>query len=244
MTKRVATCDRSRWHVLLVMLGLAATWSPIDAGPLSFMPPGASSFAAQSRDEIVDLQVQEAVDHLLQLVMSSHRDNSHYPPFARERLDTLNAQAKTRQLSILLLKDLSGTDVGSEALMASGIVNGKRTIVISQPRLKRLLLEEGGVRPPFTQRQTNNFMLGLVHEAVHLESQQFGGPWTPAERLREELRAWWEVSLRVVRPLRALNQPMHSQFEQVDRAFRACGDEQNCPFVRPIISSSSGGNLR
>jgi hypothetical protein len=38
-----------------------------------------------------------------------------------------------------------------------GVVDGKRTVVIVQPRFKRLLLEEGGIRAPFTHRQRNNF---------------------------------------------------------------------------------------
>jgi hypothetical protein len=230
MIGRVAGRPRAGQLLLLVALGSVVARPPIHARPLAGSP------GFQGRDELVDLQVQAAADQLLALVARSNGENTYYPTFAKEKIDWIGQQAKAAKLSILLLKDVSAAKMDNGTLMASAVVNGKGVIFIVQPRLMRLLREEGAVRAPFTQRQKNNFMLGLVHEAVHLTRQKTVDLSKPADRLREELRAWWEVSLKVVRPLRDLNQPMHSQFVQVDRAFRACGDRQECPFVGSIIS--------
>ena len=184
---------------------------------------------------LTDAGAQAAADQLLAVVLSATQRNSYYPVFARQKIDWISAQAKSGKFTVLLAADTTGTNVDGQALMASGSVGGKRAIVIVQPRFMRLLLGEGRVRPPFTPQQENNFMLGLVHEAVHLQNPNAGDPRKVTDRINEELRAWLEVSRNVVRPLRRLKQPMHGQFLQVDDAFRACGDVRDCPSVRSII---------
>jgi hypothetical protein len=191
MIERVTS--RSSRMMLVAAIVSIVTLPPVHAraiaGPLTGNTPQS---LLPSPEQLADPHLHAAADQLLTLVMASGRETSHYPAFAKERLAWLNAEVRANRLSIVVLEDLSGTNVGSDALMASGVVNGRRSIVILQPRLRRLLLEEGGLRPPFTQRQKNNFMLGLVHEAVHLASPNSGGPRKPADLLKEELRAWWK----------------------------------------------------
>src|SRR6266849_159816 len=169
MTSRVAGRTRSARLVPLVAFGLVVTLTPIVTGPLAAHTLFSTQQSrAGSQEQPTDLDVQATADQLLTLVTPSKKENSYYPAFAKEKIDWVNAEAKAGKLSILLVNDISGTSMDAGTLMASGVIKGKRTIVIVQPRFKRLLLEEGGVRGPFTQRQKNNFMLGLVHEAVHL----------------------------------------------------------------------------
>jgi hypothetical protein len=218
---------------VFVALALPMTFAPFaDSAPIwsSQQPLG-----RQRRDELSDLQLQAAADQLLDLVTTFNKQTAYYPAYAKEKIRWLGEQTRDGHISIVLLQDISGTSIDRETLMSSGVIDRQPTIVIVQPRFKRMLLEEGTVRAPFTPRLRNNFMLGLVHEVVHLENPHAGNPDNPTDRLKEELRAWWEVNSEVVRPLRALNQPMHSRFVQVDQAFRACGDRQECPLVRSLI---------
>lgn len=53
--------------------------------------------------------------------------------------------------------------------------------------------------------------------------------------MREESHAWREVTLAVVRPWRALNQPLHPRFIQVDDAFRSCGDQLPCTAIAQFV---------
>lgn len=191
--------------------------------------------ARSSRRAPNDAEVWQAADELMSAVDPSRHENSYYPPFAKQHLDWIIAEVKRGALSIGLLKDPARSNLGPQALMASGIVGGRRTIAIVHPRLVRLLLEGGRVVAPFTRRQENDFMLALVHEAVHFENPHVDDLAQAKSRLREELRAWREVSLHVVRQLRQLDQPMTRQFIEVDEAFRACDDLQDCPLVRAIL---------
>ena len=49
-------------------------------------------------------------------------------------------------------------------------------IVYPCPRFLDLLLEGGQTSPPFTQRQRNDFAIGLVHETVHWEKDNTANP--------------------------------------------------------------------
>jgi len=119
--------------------------------------------------------------------------------------------------------------------MASGIVEGKPMIVIAGPRFLDLLVEGGRTSPPFTQRQRNDFPLGLVHETVHLEKDNTANPTILQERLAEELRAWRKVDLNVVRELRRVNQPMNPRLVEADDALRSCGDKAQCESLQEIL---------
>ncbi|SRR6266576_324940 len=99
-------------------------------------------------------------------------------------------------------------------------------IVIAGPRFLDFLVEGGRPSPPFTQRQRNDFALGLVHETVHLEKDNSANPANFEDRPAEELRAWRKVDLNVVRELRRLNQPMNPRLIEADDALRSCTDEE------------------
>ena len=58
---------------------------------------------------------------------------------------------------------------------------------------------------------------------------------TGGQRQREERRIWREVTLQVVRPLRAARQPLHRRFRDVDDVFRACRDELSRPPLALLV---------
>lgn len=60
-----------------------------------------------------------------------------------------------------------------------------------------------------------DFAIGLIHEIDHLQNTR-STPKDPEAFFEEESRAWREVNLRFVRPLRELNEPMNPEFVQVD----------------------------
>src|SRR5258708_31614449 len=87
--------------------------------------------------------------------------------------------------------------------MSSAIVNGRLTLAVVQTRLTTFLAE-GKVN----QLQIkNDFMLGVVHEVVHLQNPKLAS----SNHLAEEQRAWREVNSNVVRKLRASKQPMNKR---------------------------------
>ena len=77
----------------------------------------AENTAPQSQRGLSDQDVQSAADQLLVLVNPSRRENSYFPPFARQEIEWMNAQAKANVLSIILLKDLANTNLSVRDLM-------------------------------------------------------------------------------------------------------------------------------
>jgi hypothetical protein len=135
----------------------------------------------------------------------------------------------------LSLKHTEGSNLVVEDMMASGIVEGKPMIVIAGPRFLDFLLETGLTSAPFSQRQRNDFMLGLVHEGVHLEKENTADPASLEGRLAEELRTWRKVDLNVVRQLRRLNQPINPVLIEADDKIRSCGDKTECEPLREML---------
>jgi hypothetical protein len=88
--------------------------------------------------------------------------------------------------------------------------------------------------PPFTAQQMNDFAIGLIHEINHLRNTTNNEP-DPVAFFREESRAWRDVTINVVRPLRALNQPMDREFVEVDDALQDCRDELPCPRLAQLV---------
>lgn len=152
------------------------------------------------------------------------------PLFARETLQWAFGELRSGRLRVVLLDDFANTNLNDKVLMASGLVEGLKSIVVVRARFVELLAGGGGPHRPFTDQQMNDFALGLVHEAVHLRRRGVQRPdqVSPSEALEEEIRTWREVNLKVVRPLRAAHQPVHAFFIQVDEAFLACGDSSTC----------------
>jgi hypothetical protein len=218
----------------LFLIGLSARaivrWDgPRGAGS----PPSPSAFTgSHSRREYADAELSAAVNQLFVSVKRSVAENGDLPAFAREKIAWLIAQQRSGALSITLLRNAAGTNLSDEDLMASGKVEGKSVIVIAQPRFSIFLSEGGQSVAPFSRQQVNDFMLGLVHETVHLQDASPGNPASLADRLSEEVRAWREVDVNVVRPLRRLNQPMNPRFTAADDALRSCRDQAPC---RPLM---------
>jgi hypothetical protein len=171
-----------------------------------------------------------AVDRLLAAVAPSAPANADFPPFARHQLQWVFTEARSGRLTIVLLEDLANSKLHANTLMASGegVLGGSRSIVVAQPGFRRLL--RAGLR-----QQRNDFMLGLVHEALHLQSPTFAAPSTkaPIERLAEETRVWRTVDIEVVRPLRRRGEPMDPTFLRVDDALLACRDRLPCQALSP-----------
>jgi hypothetical protein len=126
--------------------------------------------------------------------------------------------------------------------MASGVVDGRTAILIPQRRFADFLTSDTSVSGTFTRRQRNDFMIALVHESVHLRNPHFLSPAdvSQEQRLAEELRAWRTVNQRVVRPLRASSEPMHSMFIRVDDALIACGERPDCqPLTQAMVPQAA-----
>jgi len=196
------------------------------------LPPTESR--ANGGDTNVDLSV--AVNQLFSSLDPSRPENQYLPEFAKERILWITTQKKAGKLSIILLKNTDNTNLYFEDVMASGIVEGKPMIVINGPRFLDFLLEGERTSPPFTQRERNDFAMGLVHETVHLEKDNTANPANFQDRLAEELRAWRKVDLNVVRQMRRLNQPMNPRLIEVDDALRSCDDKADCELLREILS--------
>ena len=224
--------------VILVLVGLFA-WTIVrqQSKPAEGLAdrPSLPPTESQSNEGHTDVDLSTVVNQLFSSVSPSLPENEYFPQFAKERLLWIVTQRKAGKLSVILLKNTDNTNLYFEDLMASGIVEGKPMIVIAGPRFLDFLLEGGRTSPPFTQRQRNDFAVGLVHETVHLEKDNTANPANFQERLAEELRAWRKVDLNVVRHLRRLNQPMNPRLIEADDALRSCSDEAECESLREIL---------
>jgi hypothetical protein len=251
-----AAATRKGWHAAIIaavpvlyLIGLSARpsfhqdsqrepdgSSLRDAGPRSALHARSLPTALHP-----DAAINTAANQLFALVEQSIAEEGYMPRFARDKIEWLVAQQKAGALSITLLKNIAETNLDAEDLMASGRVDGRRVIVIARPRFVRFLVEGGRVSAPFSQQQRNDFMLGLVHETVHLQRSNPSNPADLEDRLNEELRAWREVDVNVVRQLRELNQPMNERFIEADDAIRSCGNEERCQPLREILLPSERG---
>lgn len=203
--------------------------------------PSIPSTEPQLKGAYADVDPSAAVNQLFSSVDPSLAENRYFSQFAKDRLLWIVRQRTAGKLSIILLKNTRNTNLYFEDLMASGIVDGRATIVIAGPRFLDFLQEGGRTLPPFTQRQRNDFVVGLVHETVHLEQDNTANPAIFKERLAEELRAWRKVDLNVVRQLRRLNQPINPRLIEADDALRSCGDQEECQSLRKILLPTEEG---
>ena len=176
-----------------------------------------------------------AANQLLMSVKQWVSEDRDVPTFAKDKIEWLTAQQRAGTLSIILLKNVANANLDFEALMAGGTVEGRQVIVIAQPRFTAFLTEGGRSSAPFSQQQRNDFMLGLVHETVHLQRPEPGNPGRLEDRLNEEVRAWREVDVHVVRQLRQSHQPMNERFIEADEAIRSCGDKTQCQALRELL---------
>ena len=183
--------------------------------------------------QLTDEQLQATADQLLALVDPERPENDYFSDFARDRLRWMVRDHGARRLDVAFLTDTS-TAFPATVLMAAAKLNGRPTIFIAKPRFTKFLIETGATAPPFTTQQKNDFALALVHEIVHLQNPDADAGNVDL-RAAEDSRVWREVSVQVVRPLRARNQPIHRRFRDVDDALRACRDELPCaPLARLV----------
>lgn len=188
------------------------------------------------KHRLADVDVQQAADALLEFVTMPGPHNQYFPRFAKEKIAWLTAQVTAKTATVILLKDLAKTNLGPDDLMAATALDGRQVVIISEPRFVRFLIEGGNVSSPFGEQQTNDFMLGLIHEIVHLQGGENSRVARTQDRIREESRTWRDVSLNVVRPLRRLGQRMHQKFVRVDDALRSCDDLLPCAeFTRAVF---------
>jgi hypothetical protein len=196
--------------------------------------PGREAPRVAASVESPAIDVNQAADRLLAAVDPAVPDNAWFPAPAREALEWLYAEVRVGRLTIAVLERLDKTNLHGNVLMASGIVENRPTLLIAEPRLRTFLADGDGLSRPFTRKQRNDFMLGLVHEAVHLRKPQLPAPANSSyeERVAEELRAWRTVSVEVVRPLRRIGEPVDSVFIRIDDALLACDDRSDCQVLR------------
>lgn len=185
-----------------------------------------------------DTALRVAVNQLFYSVDPSVPGNWYFPPFAKEKIEWIKTERAAGKLSMILLKNTANTNLDFEAMMAAGIVEGKPMIVVAQPRFLGFLIEGGRLAPPFAQQQRNDFMLGLVHETLHVQNPHPGNPASLDNRMTEELRVWREVDRNVVRQLRQLNQPMNLRFIEADDALRSCNEDTECQPLRKLLLPS------
>ena len=223
--------------LVLGVVGTALVWRGATGRP-SVRPDTKSAAPVEplSDSGYTDAEVNAAVNQLFASVNPSLPENKHFTDFAKEKLSWIITEQKASRLSLILLKNVETTNLDVESLMAAARVeDNKAVIVISRPRFAGFLAEGGRASPPFTQQQRNDFALGLVHEAVHLQNPEPGNPANLEERLSEELRAWREVNLHVVRAWRTLNQPMNPRLIEADDALRSCADRLPCQRLAEIL---------
>lgn len=186
--------------------------------------------------QLTDKELQATADQLLALVDPERPENDYFSDFARDRLRWMVREHRAGRLDVAFLTD-SSAGFPADVLMAASKLNGRPTIFIAKPRFMKFLIETGATTPPFTPQQKNDFALALVHEVVHLQSPDADAGNIDL-RAAEESRVWREVSLQVVRPLRARNQPIHRRFRDVDDALRACRDELPCAALMQLVRTN------
>ena len=230
-----------RWLVVLVIaagvsaaaavgaLGMRPSQTPASAAPAT-TPASETPGPSVSAPPLTDVELQRAADELLAAADPRLPQNKHFTPFAAERLMWMSREVTAGRLTVAFLADAESIGIPPSVMMAATQLDGQPTIFIAKPRFATFLAEAGASRGPFGQQQRNDFSVALVHETVHLQRWK-GKPVDVNERVREESFVWREVTLHVVRPWRALGQPLHPRFVQVDDAFKACGDQLPCAAI-------------
>ena len=224
--------------VSVAVLVAAAWWffgpEPPDARTGTEAALFPATVSTVSTPELTDSELQAAADALLLAIDPESHANDYFPEFAKERLRWMVREHSAGRFEVGFFVDTETTRLPPEVLMAAWPADGKATIFIAKPRFAKFLREGGATAPPFAQQQKNDFALAVVHEIVHLQNTNTN-PRDPKVRILEESRAWREVTLGFVRPLRAMNQPLHQRFLQVDDAFRSCADQLPCAAIAGLV---------
>lgn len=191
-------------------------------------PPGDGASA------VSDAELQQAADDLLATVDPALPENAYFTDFAKDTLRWMRREHAAGRLTVAFFLDTASIGLPPGVLMAATRLDGQPTMFIAKPRFATFLREGGRTTAPFTERQKNDFAIALIHEIRHLQRWK-GMPSSNAVRVQEESYVWLEVSLSVVRPWLALNQPLNRRFVEVDDAFRSCGDMLPCPAIAGMV---------
>jgi hypothetical protein len=192
----------------------------------------AQPVASGQEGEYADRRLRAAADELLAAINPNLPGNAYFTDFAREKLRWMNREYVAGRLDLSFISE-TGARFPKDVVMASTRVGDKSTILIAKARFADFL-SSGPALAPFTQRQRNDFALALIHEIVHLQNPD-ATPHSAADYAREEFRAWRDVSRHVVRALRAVHQPMHQTFIDVDDALLNCRDQAPCPQLERMV---------
>lgn len=204
------------WATLLALVALRVDARNACDGPLS------------------DEHLQRAADNLLAAADPALPENSYFPEYARDKLRWMTKEHAAGRLTIAFLEDPARIRLPIGVLMAASHLDGHPTIFIVKPYFATWLQERGRTAPPFSEQQRNDFAIGLIHEIIHLQNPH-ANPRDPKSLVREESRAWREVALRVIRPLRSLKRPLSRKLLEVDDALRSCSDEVPCDRLGRLV---------
>jgi hypothetical protein len=196
--------------------------------------PEATTTEPVAEPTLSEADAQAAADALLAAVNPRLKENGHFPAYALEQLAWMEQEVRRGRLTVAFLFDPESIRMPRTVLMAASHLDGQPTIFIVKPRFEVFLRRHGRTMPPFTAQQMNDFAIGLIHEINHLRNTTNNEP-DPVAFFREESRAWRDVTINVVRPLRALNQPMDREFVEVDDALQDCRDELPCPRLAQLV---------
>jgi hypothetical protein len=227
--------------VLTLLVGCALAWRVlvnVGVGDKRTLSVKDRAFAADMRGTtgiaVTEEQLRLAADALLADVNPELRSNGYFPGYGKTKLRWLMREHQMGRVDVRFFRDTATHSLPPDVVMASMRRGDKATIFLSRPRLASDLLATGGIVPPFNARQRNDFAISLIHEVLHLQNAA-ANPEDPVSHAREELRVWQEVTMRMVRPLRLLHQPVHPLFLQVDDLLRGCHDRLPCSPLEHLV---------
>ena len=236
-TRTTRSTSRAVWIGVLAMVTLIG-WRFWPAPPLPRSAASSPPLAQTTPDVVIRSpfsaeQLQGAADALLASADTRRPENQSLPVYAREKLAWMMDEHRAGRLQVGFYEETAAQRLPSDVLMMAWRADGVSTIFIGRPRFAKFLQEGGATAETFTPQQKTDFALALVHEVVHL--QRWVAPGSPAQRVREESQVWRDVTVNVVRPLRALNRPVDRRFILVDDAFRSCDDQVPCAPIARLV---------
>jgi hypothetical protein len=151
---RTAHVPRARWRSprVLVVIGMVAAaitgalwfW-PVPSEPqiaAGLLPVAAGDETAPAAPSTAPPpSLTMAADELTAAVDPASPGNEYFPGFARESLAWLYREVRAGRLAIVLLERLDNTNLHSNILMASGVVDGRPAILVPHRRFAEFLAD-------------------------------------------------------------------------------------------------------
>ncbi len=187
-------------------------------------------------------EAKQLVNDLLTATGASDPANSYMTPFMKEKIQWIWDEYSAGRLKIEAIGQYYKIKAGLEnkaTMMSSAYVSKNSDdkppytpcIFIYTPRLLMIVRVQQKVPVGFNQLSKNNFALGLVHEATHFErdkSYYTKGNATDEQQLLEEERVWIKVDQLAVKQLRAIGQPLDTDFLEADDILQRCDYKRGC----------------